>query len=146
MNPNDAWRADAACVGQTDLFFAQTERRGRPTSKTTTQTNSTLQAKAICKTCPVIDPCLAAGMTEEHELYGVWGGLTPNERREMRREQARSQGLRPMREVARALGIPPRTMDLWRTEGKIPVTKIGQRFYGDPREISRIVNQRKEST
>lgn len=143
MSP-DAWMADAACVGQVDLFFVETERRGRPTSKTTSQTNSTLQAKAICASCPVIDPCLTAGMTDEHELYGVWGGLTPNERREMRREQARSQGLRPIAEVARKLGIGPRTMDRWRAEGKIPVTKIGQRFYGNPGEIERIINHRKE--
>ena len=30
-------------------------------------------AKAICATCPLVDPCLA-GAVERREPWGVWGG------------------------------------------------------------------------
>lgn len=42
------------------------------------------QARAICAGCPVREACLAAGIAEDH---GIWGGLTPRERRVLRREQ-----------------------------------------------------------
>jgi hypothetical protein len=35
-------------------------------------------AKAICATCPVSKQCLSAGL---NEAWGIWGGLTPQERR-----------------------------------------------------------------
>lgn len=44
------------------------------------QLGDQLRAKMLCKTCPVLDECrayvLAAG-----EPFGVWGALTPKERR-----------------------------------------------------------------
>jgi hypothetical protein len=36
-------------------------------------------AKRICAVCPLIVPCRAYAL-ENHEKYGVWGGLTPRER------------------------------------------------------------------
>ena len=36
------------------------------------------QAKAICATCPMIDACLQLGMEME---FGIFGGLTPAERK-----------------------------------------------------------------
>jgi WhiB family redox-sensing transcriptional regulator len=46
--------------------------------------NETRKAKAMCQSCPVIFECaiyaLAAG-----ENYGVWGGLSANELRQIRR-------------------------------------------------------------
>jgi WhiB family redox-sensing transcriptional regulator len=39
-------------------------------------------ARAICMRCPVIDKCLKVGLFEE---YGVWGGTTPEQRRQIRR-------------------------------------------------------------
>jgi Transcription factor WhiB len=38
---------------------------------------------AICAVCPVSGPCLTEGMTEKH---GIWGGLLPSERDELRRQ------------------------------------------------------------
>jgi WhiB family redox-sensing transcriptional regulator len=55
--------------------------------------NETRQAKKMCQQCPVISECavyaLAAG-----EDYGVWGGLSANELRQIRRGH-RSLALRP---------------------------------------------------
>lgn len=38
------------------------------------------RAKAICATCPHIDPCRQHALTHP-EPYGVWGGLSESERR-----------------------------------------------------------------
>lgn len=66
------WRDDAACKGMDpDLFFPQ---RGE----------SAREAKAVCATCPVIDPCREAGMNER---FGVWGSLGERQRIPMRRQR-----------------------------------------------------------
>lgn len=39
-----------------------------------------LRAQLICLGCPLIEECLELGMPEE---YGVWGGHTPEERRDL---------------------------------------------------------------
>lgn len=39
-------------------------------------------AKKVCSTCPVKAECLQAGMFEE---YGIWGGLSNVERRQIRK-------------------------------------------------------------
>jgi WhiB family redox-sensing transcriptional regulator len=41
-------------------------------------------AKLICRRCPVREACLAHALNANEE-YGIWGGLSPEERREMRR-------------------------------------------------------------
>ena len=66
----------AACAGTpADLFFPDPTRPDPGRLE---------QANAICAGCAVREACLAAGMAEEH---GIWGGLTPRERRVLRREQ-----------------------------------------------------------
>lgn len=61
------------CAGaDPNIFFAEPGR------------GSTLQAKAICKFCPVKTECLAWAL--KYEPFGVWGGKTPKERLQMRRE------------------------------------------------------------
>ena len=50
------------------------------------------EAKAICETCAVREPCLEYAL-ESDERFGVWGGLTPEERRALilrRRNRARA--------------------------------------------------------
>lgn len=39
-------------------------------------------AKAICQTCPVIDPCREWALDQD-ERFGVWGGLSERERARM---------------------------------------------------------------
>lgn len=44
------------------------------------------QAKAICASCPVRLHCLAFALSTNQE-EGTWGGLTPSERRSLRRRR-----------------------------------------------------------
>lgn len=68
------WRNHAACrSNDPELFFPigpyDTDRIRRAT--------------AVCRRCPVIDPCLAWALRTGQDS-GVWGGRTAEERRRMR--------------------------------------------------------------
>ena len=43
-------------------------------------------AKAVCKTCPVLAQCLAEALDNRTE-FGVWGGMTERERRALLRRR-----------------------------------------------------------
>ena len=70
------WRLDALCA-QTDpeLFFPAKGERAPA-------------AKAICGRCAVREQCLAFALGTG-ELYGVWGGLSADERKKFLRRQRR---------------------------------------------------------
>ena len=68
-----AWRAQAACVGHAEYFFNDAKK------------TNVREAKKICAACPVQSQCLEYGLT--HVEYGVWGGLTANERRTLNRKR-----------------------------------------------------------
>ena len=73
------WRAHAACRDiDTDLFF--------PAGDTGPAAVKIQKAKAICRRCPVQEDCLAFAMAFYQE-YGIWGGLTEDERRVLRRRR-----------------------------------------------------------
>jgi len=65
------WQDHAACAGRGELFFED----DRP--------SIVRKAKVICATCSVTDECLTFALT--HAEYGVWGGLTANQRRKLKR-------------------------------------------------------------
>ena len=68
-----AWMDKGACRGgSNDAFFPS---RGV----------STATAKAVCADCIVKTPCLAYALSNS-ETHGVWGGTSPEERRQMRRD------------------------------------------------------------
>jgi WhiB family redox-sensing transcriptional regulator len=46
-------------------------------------------AKAVCAMCPVREPCLEHALSVG-ERFGVWGGLTPAERRTLAGRRART--------------------------------------------------------
>src|SRR5215217_3776896 len=48
------------------------------------------QARTICNACPVKTECLAHAL-QEKERYGMWGGLTPIERRRIERTERRQK-------------------------------------------------------
>jgi WhiB family redox-sensing transcriptional regulator len=76
----DHWHRQAACVGKPpDWFFPKGE--GGP------WTPDYSHAKQVCATCVVRSECLAAGINER---YGVWGGTTPRQRRDMRSSDRRA--------------------------------------------------------
>lgn len=68
------WQLHGACRGaDAALFFLPEAERG-PSKRRRER-----EAKAICATCPVIAECAAFALSTR-EPYGVWGGLTPEER------------------------------------------------------------------
>lgn len=68
------WQAQAACRGMpTSVFFHPWGERGQARS------DRVEQAKAVCAGCPAIDACRRHAL-DVQELYGVWGGLSEDER------------------------------------------------------------------
>jgi WhiB family redox-sensing transcriptional regulator len=73
------WWDRAACKGMdlTLFIFEPNERFSRARIK---------QAKAICATCIVRPECLKDSLkysTSQLECYGIWGGMTWRERKEL---------------------------------------------------------------
>lgn len=67
-----AWTIDAACVGQTDLFFAPAGERPE------TRVMREGRARAICRICDVLEPC--RDWARDAREYGFWGGESEEER------------------------------------------------------------------
>ena len=44
-----------------------------------------MEAKLVCASCPVREKCLDYAI-RNYEMYGIWGGHTAPERRDLRRE------------------------------------------------------------
>lgn len=72
----------APCEEQPLLFFADTEEQYENPERVN-RVNASL-AKLVCYTCPVKDMCAAYAL-EADEEYGVWGGLSPEDRRAIKR-------------------------------------------------------------
>lgn len=71
------WQYRGACRNlDTEQFFHPEGERGG------TRKRRDDAAKAICAQCPVIAQCREYGLSAQ-EPYGVWGGLTAEERREL---------------------------------------------------------------
>lgn len=51
---------------------------------------STKQAKAVCKRCPITEKCLQYALANE-ERYGIWGGTSERERRNILNGTAESR-------------------------------------------------------
>jgi len=64
------------CQNAPNLFFPWQEEVGKQPDYS--------YAKKLCSTCPIMDICLAYAQ-DNGEYDGVWGGLSPAERRAMRR-------------------------------------------------------------
>lgn len=75
------WRLHAACREEDpDLFF--------PIGSTGPAVVQTAEAKAVCRTCPVQAACLEWAL-ENGQDSGIWGGLSENERRALKRRSRR---------------------------------------------------------
>ena len=76
LPPRPSWHARAACSGVGPSVFYP-DRGVQPAEVD--------RARAICASCPVQDACEEAGL---HEVHGIWRGLVPSERRELRKISA----------------------------------------------------------
>lgn len=52
------------------------------------------EAQKICEGCPVVDECLEYALTPPFEKWGVWGGKSEKERRQIRKRRSRTATLR----------------------------------------------------
>ena len=68
------WQLEAACRGRDSSVFFHP-----PKERWTARQARIEQAKAICRTCPVITQCLAHALRVQ-EPYGIWGGRSEDER------------------------------------------------------------------
>ena len=67
------WAAHALCAGaDPEIFFPPGD-------------GPAIEARHICAMCPVRDECLAYAITAD-EPFGIWGGLDPHERENLRRQ------------------------------------------------------------
>ena len=76
-----AWQEESNCRGEdSDLFFLDPQARGK------IKREKEREAKKICKGCPVIEQCLDHALSIP-EFFGVWGGMTADERNSILRKQ-----------------------------------------------------------
>jgi len=73
---DDSWPVRAACRGPQASVFFPPPHFERKDDKLVREE----RAKAICRTCPVSEPCLAYAL-RIREPHGIWGGLNELERR-----------------------------------------------------------------
>jgi WhiB family redox-sensing transcriptional regulator len=77
------WRDKAACLTvDPELFF--------PVGNTGPALDQIEKAKQVCGQCPVMDNCLQYAL-ESNQDSGVWGGLSEDERRALKRRAARAR-------------------------------------------------------
>lgn len=75
------WRHRAACRGKdTERFF--------PVGNKGPALKQIAEAKAVCGHCPVRSECLAWAL-ESGQDAGIWGGMSEDERRALKRRNAR---------------------------------------------------------
>lgn len=83
VRPDVSWTDLAACrFEDPELFFPiSTKGPGRA---------QTEEAKAVCARCPVRQECLEYALAT-HQEAGIWGGLTEDELRALRRARSRAR-------------------------------------------------------
>lgn len=77
------WRNHAACLDEDpELFF--------PIGNTGPALRQIEKARLVCRRCEVTEVCLSWAM-ETRQDAGVWGGLSDDERRALKRRNARAR-------------------------------------------------------
>ena len=83
VSGNMDWRDRAACLDEDpELFF--------PIGNTGPAILQIEEAKSVCRRCDVVDTCLKWAL-ENGQDAGVWGGLSEDERRALKRRTARAR-------------------------------------------------------
>jgi WhiB family transcriptional regulator, redox-sensing transcriptional regulator len=87
------WRSAGACLSADPELFFPISTKG-PAEK------QIARAKLICARCTVRRECLEFAMDHD-QLYGIWGGTTPEDRqRERRRKRRRAAAAAAKRTIA----------------------------------------------
>ena len=77
------WRDRSACLDEDpELFF--------PIGNTGPALDQVEEAKLVCHRCEVVETCLSWAI-EFRQDAGVWGGLSADERRALKRRAARAR-------------------------------------------------------
>lgn len=77
------WRHRAACREEDpELFF--------PVGNAGPALLQIAEAKTVCRRCPVVSGCLSWAL-ESGQDAGVWGGMSEDERRALKRRNARTR-------------------------------------------------------
>ena len=77
------WRHDAICRDEDpELFF--------PVGTSGPALMQIAEAKTVCRRCPVTESCLAWAL-ESGQDAGVWGGMSEDERRALKRRSTRTR-------------------------------------------------------
>jgi len=91
------WQLRGSCRGlDSAYFFHPDNERGADRAARVSR------AKAICERCPVLEQCRRHALAVR-EPYGIWGGLTENEREQLLRASSRRLRARE----PRMIGEPP---------------------------------------
>jgi WhiB family redox-sensing transcriptional regulator len=81
--PEIDWRHRAACLNEEPELFFPIGHKGSAAAQIE-------EAKAVCRRCDVREECLAWAL-ESGQDYGVWGGLSEDERRAQKRRNAQAK-------------------------------------------------------
>lgn len=82
--PPGDWRHSAACHDvDPELFF--------PIGTSVAAVRQQQLAQTVCAACPVHRECLRWALDSGQE-FGIWGGLSEDERRSLKRRTARARG------------------------------------------------------
>lgn len=75
------WMSEAACAKRqmADLHFPDAQVGVVESYSPGLLRTQVLEAKAVCRECPVSHQCLVQAIRRQ-ERHGIWGGLTPEER------------------------------------------------------------------
>ena len=77
------WRHNAVCRDEDpELFF--------PIGTSGLAIAQVAEAKMVCNRCPVVSECLNWALTSGQDA-GVWGGMSEDERRALKRRNARTR-------------------------------------------------------
>lgn len=77
QTPN--WQALGACrIEDSEMFF--------PIGDSIHAKMQTEEAKAVCRRCPMVERCLAWAL-ETRQDFGVWGGLSEDDRRRLHKRK-----------------------------------------------------------
>jgi WhiB family redox-sensing transcriptional regulator len=88
-----SWQYDGACRGADPrIFFHPEGARGPSKAKRESL------ALAYCRRCPVLRECREQAI-DSREMYGVWGGLTEEDREHLRADRRRTVPAPSLRET-----------------------------------------------